>query len=126
MSEGFPRAVAQRLHVVPGRFAVEHLPHATFPEDDDWIALIRAPEGLTVIRDVPEFAEAERWAGFYGDGERAPRVPGTPAEIVGPLAEAGIPLFVASTYHADLVLVPDHRLKEAADVLRDAGHRVEL
>ncbi|XRQ03945.1 ACT domain-containing protein [Actinomadura welshii] len=125
MTEGFPRTPVQRLHVVPGRFTVEHLPHATFPEDDDWVALVRAPEGLTVIRDVPEFAEAERWAGFYGDNARGLRVPGTPAEIVGPLAEADIPVFVASTYHADLVLVPDHRLKEAAEALRDAGHRVE-
>ena len=119
-------AIEQRLHVVPGQFMVEHLPHATFPEDDDWIALVRAPEGLTVIRDAPPFAESERWAGFYGDAGRGPRPPGTPAEIVGPLAEAEIPLFVASTYHADLVLVPEHRLKEATQALRDAGHRVEI
>lgn len=116
---------AQRLHVVPGQFIVEHLPHATFPEDDDWIALIRAPEGLTVIRDASPFAETERWVGFYGGTGHGFRAPGTPAEILSPLADAQIPVFVASTYHADLVLVPEHRRKEAADVLRDAGHRVE-
>ncbi|TDC77056.1 ACT domain-containing protein [Actinomadura sp. 7K507] len=117
---------SQRLHVVPGQFVVEHLPHATLPEDDDWIALVRAPEGLTVIRDAPPFGEPERWAGFYGGTGNGLRVPGTPAEIVGPLAEAEIPVFVASTYHADLVLVPEHRLKEATEALRDTGHRVEI
>src|SRR5690606_28837466 len=80
----------RRLHVVPGRFAVEHLPHATFPEDDDWIALVRAPEGLTVVREAPPFAGPELWAGFYGGEDHGLRVPGTPAEIVGPLADAGI------------------------------------
>ncbi|TQM70637.1 hypothetical protein FHX41_4372 [Actinomadura hallensis] len=139
MTEGFPEGdggpfprrpsadarSGRRLHVVPGRFAVEHLPHATFPEDDDWIALVRAPEGLTVVREAPPFAGPELWAGFYGGEDHGLRVPGTPAEIVGPLADAGIAVFVASTYHADLVLVPEHRLKEAAEALRDAGHRVE-
>ncbi|MEU8804666.1 ACT domain-containing protein [Spirillospora sp. NPDC048819] len=116
---------AQRLHVVPGQFIVDHLPHATFPEDDDWIALIRAPEGLTVIRDASPFTETERWVGFYGDAGHGLDVPGMLAAIVSPLAGAGISVFAASTYHADLVLVPEHRLKEATAALRDAGHRVE-
>lgn len=113
------------LHIVPGQFTVEHLPHATFPEDDEWIALVRAPEGLTIVRDASPFAEAERWVGFYGGAGRGRDVPGMPAAIVGPLADAEVPVFVASTYHADLVLVPEHRLKDATAALRDAGHRIE-
>ena len=46
------------------------------------------------------------------------------ASVVGPLAEAGIPVFVASTFHADLVLVPEARLDTATRALRDAGHAV--
>lgn len=117
--------VAQRLHIVPGRFIVDHLPNATFPEDDDWIALVRAPEGLTVVRDASPFAETERWGGFYGDGGHGLDATGMLAALVGPLADAGISVFVASTYAADLVLVPEHRLTEATAALRDAGHRVE-
>ncbi|SNS03547.1 ACT domain-containing protein [Actinomadura mexicana] len=113
------------LHIVPGHFMVEHLPHATFPEDDEWVALIRAPEGLTVIRDASPFAETERWVGFYGDSAHGLDTPGVLAAIVGPLAESGVPVFVASTYHSDLVLVPEHRSEEGARALRDAGHRVE-
>ncbi|MFD0682866.1 ACT domain-containing protein [Actinomadura fibrosa] len=115
---------AQRLHIVPSRFLVEHLPNATFPEDDEWIALVRAPEGLTVVREASPFTEAERWAGFYGEAGHGLDVPGMLAAIVGPLGEAGVSVFVASTYHADLVLVPEHRLDEAAGVLTDAGHRI--
>ncbi|WP_019928462.1 ACT domain-containing protein [Nocardia sp. BMG111209] len=117
--------VTQRLQVVPSSFAVEHLPTATFPEDDEWVALVRAPEGLTVVREAPPWGDGERWIGFYGgDNARGHDHPGALAALVAPLAEASIPVFVASTYHADLVLVPDHRRDEAADVLRAAGHRI--
>ncbi|MFB4311745.1 ACT domain-containing protein [Actinomadura sp. GTD37] len=116
----------QRLHIVPGSFTVEHLPHATFPETDEWIALVRAPEGLTVVRDASPFTEADRWVGFYSEAGHGLDVPGMLAALVGPLAEAGVSVFVASTYHADLVLVPEHRLEDATAALRDAGHRVEV
>jgi hypothetical protein len=113
---------AQRLSVVPSRFAVEHLPAATFPEDDEWIALVRAPEGLTVVREAPPWADGEHWVGFYG--LPSPREHVGLAQVVGPLAEAGIPVFVASTFHADLVLVPEHRREEAVAALQTAGHSI--
>ncbi|MCU1645202.1 MAG: hypothetical protein JWN03_5477 [Nocardia sp.] len=116
---------SQRLRIVPSQFAVEHLANSTFPEDDEWIALVRAPEGLTVLRDAPAWVDGERWKGFYSDGDsHGLDQPGMLAAVVGPLAESAIPVFVASTYHADLVLVPDHRLEEATTVLREAGHRI--
>ncbi|MEV0151865.1 MULTISPECIES: ACT domain-containing protein [unclassified Nonomuraea] len=117
---------AQRLGVVPSAFAVEHLPHATFPEDDEWIALVRAPEGLTVVREAWRGGTGERWIGLYGDASAHDLdVPGMLAAVVGPLAEAAIPVFVASTFHADLVLVPEARVEEAVAVLEGAGHRVD-
>jgi hypothetical protein len=120
-------AVSQHLGVVPSVFAIEHLPHATFPEDDEWIALVRAPEGLTVVRETWPTGSGERWIGLYG-GATAHNldVAGMLAAIVGPLADAEIPVFVASTFHADLVLVPEPRIKEAITVLEEAGHRVDI
>lgn len=116
---------AQRLRVVPSVFAVDHLPHATFPEDDEWIALVRAPEGLTVVRETWPTGSGERWIGLYGAATaHGLDAPGMLAAIVGPLAEASIPVFVASTFHADLVLVPEHRLDEAVTVLEQTGHEV--
>ncbi|GGO00005.1 ACT domain-containing protein [Microbispora bryophytorum] len=117
---------AQQLGIVPSVFAVQHLPQATFPEDDDWIALVRAPEGLTVIRETWPTGSGDRWIGLYGGGAgHQLDVPGMLAAIVGPLAEAAIPVFVASTFHADLVLVPEPRIEQAVTVLEEAGHRVD-
>ncbi|GAA2573028.1 ACT domain-containing protein [Actinomadura fulvescens] len=110
---------------MPSQFMVEHVPNATFPEDDEWIALVRAPEGLTVIREAAPYSDAARWVGFYGGASaHGLDVPGMLAAIVGPLGDAGISVFVASTYHADLVLVPERRLAEATAVLKEAGHEV--
>ncbi|MFI6322201.1 ACT domain-containing protein [Nonomuraea sp. NPDC050556] len=115
---------SQRLGIVPSVFAVEHLPHATFPEDDEWIALVRAPEGLTVVRETWPTGSGERWIGLYGSAHDLAAT-GMLAAIITPLAEAEISVFVASTYHADLVLVPEHRIKEAVTALEQAGHRVD-
>src|SRR3954453_10463982 len=102
---------APHLGVVPSVFAVEHLPQATFPEDDDWIALVRAPEGLTVVREAWPTGSGERWIGLYGAAHGLD-VAGMLAAMVEPLADAAIPVFVASTFPADLVLVPEPRVRK--------------
>jgi hypothetical protein len=45
--------------------------------------------------------------------------------VVGPLAAAGVPVFVNSTFHSDLVLVPRARRVDAFVALRAAGHEVD-
>jgi uncharacterized protein len=118
-------SASQRLAVVSAPFLIEHLPHATLPEDDEWIALVRAPEGLTVIREAPHYVENDRWFGFYGGAAtHGLQKTGMLAALIGPLTEAEIPVFAASTYHADLVLVPEHRLEDAVTALKAAGHEV--
>ncbi|MFC8921880.1 ACT domain-containing protein [Cellulosimicrobium sp. NPDC057127] len=112
------------LRVLPDRFVLAHDPGATFPEDDEWVALVRAPEGLTTLRHASPFGgDGERWAGLYADAHGLDE-PGVLASALVPLADAGVPVFVASTFHADLVLVPEPRLEEAVDALRAAGHGV--
>ncbi|NUP53082.1 MAG: ACT domain-containing protein, partial [Catenulispora sp.] len=100
---------AQHLRLVPGCFTVEHLPAAVAPPNG-WIAQVRAPEGLTVVREVVDRASAQTdlWRALYG-GESAHGLdlPGMLAALLEPLAEAAVPVFVASTFHADLVLVPE-------------------
>ncbi|WP_084713173.1 ACT domain-containing protein [Streptacidiphilus rugosus] len=95
---------------------------------DDWLALVRAPEGrLTVIRAERSHDPAglERWRALYGgDTAHGLDVPGMLAALLNPLAAAAVPVFVASTYAADLVLVPAARLGEATAALRAAGHRL--
>lgn len=116
---------AQHLRIVSPEFAIERLPHAASPEDD-WIVLVRAPEGLTVVRAVRPLESGERWIGFYsGATAHDLDVPGMLAAIVKPLAEAAIPVFVASTSDADLVLVPLQRKQQAVIALEEAGHQVQ-
>ncbi|MCP2311668.1 ACT domain-containing protein [Kitasatospora paracochleata] len=119
--------VAQQLRVLPGDLVVEHLAGEPRPPAGEWLALVRAPEGLTVVRPArPEDgADRERWSALYsGDTAHALDLPGMLAAVLTPLAAGGIPVFVASTFHADLVLVPAGQLARAAAALRAAGHLV--
>ncbi len=112
-----------RLRVLDTVFALEHHAGQRQPPDDSWHALVRAPAGLTVIRDATP--GAERWIGLYdADPDHGLDVPGLLAAVIQPLAEAAVPVFVASTYHADLVLVPEARRDDALAALRAARHEV--
>jgi len=115
---------AQKLRLLDPFFTLSHEPHTAFPDDDEWVALVRAPEGLTVVREASPFGGGgDRWAGFYGDAHGLGK-PGMLAAVVGPLADAGVAVFVTSTFHADLVLVPDDSVETAVDALTDAGHTI--
>ncbi len=46
------------------------------------------------------------------------------SSLAQPLAEAGIPIFVTSTFDTDYLLVKADRLEATLGVLREAGHRV--
>lgn len=47
---------------------------------------------------------------------------GVVSSFVGPLAEAGVPVFVVSTFDTDYVLVPEESLAAALGALKQAGH----
>jgi hypothetical protein len=49
---------------------------------------------------------------------------GVVASLVSPLAEAGVSVFVVSTFDTDYLLVKDHDLERASVALRAAGHEV--
>ncbi|GAB2802115.1 hypothetical protein GCM10027073_37980 [Streptomyces chlorus] len=57
---------AVRLRIVEPVFALEHRADRREPGDGTWHAMVRAPEGLTVIREAdPATPEEERWTGLY-------------------------------------------------------------
>jgi hypothetical protein len=92
--------------------------------DDEWLALVRGPEGLTIVRPAaPD--DGERWAALFEATPHGLDVPGMLAAVVGPIAAAGVPVFVTSTHDADLVLVPADRREDAAEALRRSGIAVE-
>lgn len=118
-------ASPQRLRILPGDFVVEHLTGDVQVPDGEWLALMRAPEGLTVVRPArPEDDEGtERWSAFYGgDTAHGLDAPGMLAALLTPLAADEVTVFVASTFHADLVLVPAAMLPTAIAALQSAGH----
>ena len=51
---------------------------------------------------------------------------GVVASLSQPLAEAGIGIFVISTFDTDYLLVKENDLEKAVVALRSAGHAVEL
>ncbi|WP_246212294.1 GNAT family N-acetyltransferase [Streptomyces abyssomicinicus] len=121
-----PTRSARRLRVLDEVLAVEHHPGLREPRDDDWLALVRAPEGLTVIRAAgSSTSSTDRWIALYdADPNHGLDEPGLLAAVLTPLARAAIPVFSASTYHADLVLVPEQRQDQALAALRSAGYEI--
>ena len=120
--------VSQRLRIQPGEYVIDHLPQATVPPSTtDWLAAMRAPEGLTIVRPAqPADPAASRWVAFYsGQTAHGLDTPGMLAAVVNPLAQAALSVFVASTYHADLVLVQADHVQEAVEALRQVGHIVQ-
>ncbi|WP_309052196.1 GNAT family N-acetyltransferase [Streptomyces sp.] len=121
-----PTRPARRLRVLDKTLYLEHLPELREPSDDHWLALVRAPEGLTVIRAASSSAAIQdRWVALYdADPDHGLDEPGLLAAVLTPLARAAVPAFTASTYHADLVLVPEERRDLALDALRSAGFEI--
>jgi hypothetical protein len=74
---------------------------------------------------VPADVAAEHgWRALEVEGPLDFGLTGVLASIAQPLADAGVPIFVLSTYDTDLVLVRDERIDTALAALEDAGHSV--
>jgi hypothetical protein len=65
------------------------------------------------------------WRCFELAGPFAFDMTGVLSAVVGPLAEAGVPVFALSTYNTDYVLVPGEKAAQAQEVLEAAGHTIE-
>ncbi len=123
-----------KLTLVPlgGTFAGCHLdgdaPLPAWVAGGPFISISRTADELSVVcRDeaVPAGVRCER-------GWRCLRVAGTPdlslvgvlASLLGPLAEAGVSVFVVSTFDTDYLLVKAPDFERAVGVLEQAGHSV--
>ncbi|MFC7829059.1 GNAT family N-acetyltransferase [Streptomyces sp. NPDC057375] len=121
-----PTRPSRRLRLLDGALSLEHQLDSREPDDDHWLALVRAPEGLTVIRTADSSVPVQdRWVALYDtDPDHGLDEPGLLAAVLTPLARAAVPVFTASTYHADLVLVPEESRNLALDALRSAGFEI--
>ena len=89
----------------------------------------RSDSELSIVcrqEDVPNDASAERgWCAVEIAGPLDFSLTGVVAALVNPLADAGVPIFVLSTFETDYVLVRERDLPRSVEALTAAGHEVD-
>lgn len=96
--------------------------------EGDFVSITRTSEELAIVcldGTVPASVRRERpWRRLSVRGPLEFSLVGVLASIAAPLAQAGISLFVVSTFDTDHVLVKQSDLERACAALRDAGHTI--
>ena len=112
-------------------FAISRLAFdAPIPDwaDGDFISITRTPEELSIVcpqKDVPNNVESERgWRCLRIVGKLDFALVGVLATITETLADAGLSVFVVSTYETDYLLVRQIEVERAVRALGKAGHSV--
>ncbi len=120
------------LRVLEGEFAVWKLPPDSVPPplgDSLFLSVTRTAAELSIVGPtevVPDGVPVETgWACLEVQGPLAFELTGVLAGISAPLAAAGVPIFVVSTFDTDYVLVHSVHLERAVAALEGAGHSVE-
>jgi hypothetical protein len=120
------------ISTLPGRLAVCRLePGEEWPAwaaSGSLISVTRTADELSVVcgeEVVPDGVRCERgWKALRVRGPLAFSETAVLSSLAGPLARAGISVFVVSTYDTDYILVKEEQLSEAAAVLVAEGHAV--
>ncbi len=93
--------------------------------DGPFFSITRTAEELSIVCPenlVPVDVQAERgWRALRVAGVIDFSVIGVLAELTLPLAEARISVFAISTYDTDYLLVKEHDLARAIEMLREVG-----
>jgi len=118
------------LKLLPGVYAVCQLPaDAPVPawaRGDDFLAIIRTPDELTVVcegANIPSDVRAERgWRALKIAGPLEFSMVGVLASLSGALAQAGVSIFALSTFDTDYLLVKKAQVETAIQALENAGH----
>lgn len=121
------------LAFLPDRYAVcrlgENDPVPDWADSRGFVSITRTQEELSIVclqdRVPPDVTCRRDWRCLKVDGPIDFAQIGVLASLAGPLADAGIPVFVVSTYDTDYLLVPEPHATRAAEVLTDAGHRIK-
>jgi hypothetical protein len=120
------------LHLLPGNLAVCRLaPDSPVPDwamHGSFCSVTRTAEEVSVVCSedaVPENTRAEGgWRALKVEGPLDFAITGVLAGLTKPLAEAGVSVFVISTYDTDYLLVRSRDIASAVAALRTAGHNV--
>lgn len=94
-----------------------------------FFSITRTPDELSILcptAQVPAGVLVEQgWRCLQVAGPLDFGLVGVLASLLGPLREAGISVFVISTYDTDYVLVKEAQLSRALASLRAAGHEIQ-
>ena len=98
-------------------------------EAASWLlSVTRTPEELSVVVDetaVPAGVRAEGgWRALSVVGPLSFSLTGVLASLAAPLAAAGVPVFVLSTFDTDWLLLREEHLAFAITALEEADHTV--
>ncbi|HYN22180.1 MAG TPA: ACT domain-containing protein, partial [Thermoanaerobaculia bacterium] len=118
------------LMLLADRLAVCRLdPEADLPSPacrDGFWSVTRTAEEISVVLPEsaaqPEWRIEAGWRAFQVAGPLAFGLTGVVASLTLPLAEAGVPVFVLSTFDTDYLLVKELDLERAREALAGAGH----
>jgi hypothetical protein len=121
-----------RFSIVPGQFAVSRLaPSAAIPrwaQSGPLACFTYTSEELSVVSlaaSVPLEIKSERgWSCLKLLGPFPFQETGILASVVDPCAQAGIPIFVMSTFDTDYLLIKDEDQERTVAVLVNAGHEL--
>jgi hypothetical protein len=115
----------QTLRMLDGRYVLERTPSGVAASDGEVLAIVRGPDGGARMRRQDAADAGTGWTALWnGDQAHPPDATGMLAAIVAPLAAGNVPVWVAASFDGDLVLVPTDRMSDAAELLRQAGHRI--
>ena len=115
----------ERWRLAVCRFAPDApLPAWVFHESAEFWSLTRTPEELSLVcaeADLPPSVDTQvekPWRAFTLVGPVPFSTTGVISGLTAPLAEAGVPVFVLSTFDTDYLLVREVFLARALEVLR--------
>jgi len=120
-----------RLRLHPEEYVVARLESGEVrPKSDQGLfASIAGPDGNTVVCRYglePIQGDVERgWRAIQIDEALGFGEIGVIAGIVGPLAAAGVAVFVISTFSLDWILVKEGAVGLATEVLKATGHQIQ-
>ncbi len=122
-----------QLTQLPGDYAVARSgPAAPVPEGvlsgTGFRSVSRTEDELSVVAPTQEITGMDivdrGWTAFKVHGPFAFDVTGVVAGLSTTIADAGIGIFVVSTYDTDYILVKSEHARKAADAWRSSGHEV--
>ena len=120
---------------LPETFAVSKLsadsPIPGWATSGSLVSITRTRDELSIVcreEDVPDdLSCCERaWRCLRVAGQIDFALVGVLASLVNPLARAGIPVFVLSTFDTDYLLIKAENFETAVKTLHDVGHHLEF